>query len=612
MTRLGRISAYVALSLAWACSGEVSAPGSLGGDGTMPAAASGMGTGGVVPGVAGSAGGMVAAPTPATPSAAVDGTTATPTGSAPAESTGAPAETGSLTEASGYTPVLNPDGSIARPMWLDGEATFTRFARLTNEQWQRSVRDLLHLSELPTEESQFFEQIGAGATDFINDQSRLQMSNTQWAQYQRAAEALAARVSETDEAMQAVHAGTDPDAFVREFGLRAFRRPLTDQEAATYRGVFDTGATLSGTQSEFTKGAGLVIETMLQSPHFLYRTELGESGTPLSGYEAAAKLSLYILRTMPSDELLAKAGRGELDTIDAVVNEARAMLDTEDAAETFQAFHAELFELNRFTGISKSDPIFTEAVATELVDASEAFFDRIYTEGYGVREILTTRSGYVGPATAQFYGISPAPSALQEMELPEERAGFFTQLPYLMYFARDMQSYAVLRGVHINTEVLCVELPLLGVPAPPLPDIEYTTSREYMEKGTMPCGGECHGTYINTLGFSMENFDGLGRVRELDNGVPVDTASEYPFVGGLQSFQDAADLMRLISENEMAHECYSRYIASYGLGRSLSEEDHDLVSSLASVSLDENASTKELVLALINSPEFNTRGGGNQ
>lgn len=516
-----------------------------------------------------------------------------------------------LTEASGYTPVLNPDGSIARPMWLEGAPATTRFARLTNEQWQRAVRDVLHLDELPTRESQFFENIGVGATDFVNDQSRLQMSNTQWAQFQSAAEALAKRVSQTDAAMAAVHQPTDPETFVRNFGLRAFRRPLRDDEVTRYLTVFETGSKLSGTQSEFTKGASLVIETMLQSPYFIYRTETGATGTQLNGYEKAAKLSFYILRTTPSDELLAKAGRGELDTLEGLQKEARAMLETEAAAETFQAFHTELYELSRFSSISKSDPLFTDAVAEELVASSEAFFDRIYRDGYGLEEILTTRTGFVGPATAQFYGISPAPNTLREVELPPERAGFFTQLPYLMYFSRDMQSYGILRGVHINTEVLCAKLPELGIPAPPLPEVEYTTSREYMEKGTV-CGGACHGDYINPLGFSMENFDGLGRTRQLDNGQPVDTTGAYPFVGGLSSFADAVDLMSIIASNEMAHECYSRYIASYGLGRMLGEQDYGLINNLAEKSLNDNASTKDLILALVSSPQFTTREGANQ
>lgn len=592
--RLQSLGAWAVIGLACACS--ESPPGwTENVDPTNPTVSNGVPVG---PG-----------PSPVAPTG---GTSVSPTTPGSGTSTTAPPATppNSLTEASGYTPVLNADGSIARPMWLAGDVSKTRFARLTNEQWQRAVKDLLNLEELPTRESQFFENIGAGATDFVNDQSRLQMSNTQWEQFQSAAEALAKRVSETDSAMQIVHAPSEPETFIRDFGLRAFRRPLRDDEVARYVAVFDTGAQLSGDQSEFTKGASLVIETMLQSPNFLYRTEVGEAGTPLSGYERAAKLSLYILRTTPSDELLAKAGRGELDTVDGVLREARAMLETEEAAETFAAFHAELYELNRFSSISKADPSFTEDVARELVQASEAFFDRIYREGYGLEEILTTRRGFVGPATAQFYGISPAPATLTETELPEERAGFFTQLPYLMYFARGLQSYGILRGVHINTEVLCAKLPELGVPAPPLPEVEYVTSREYMEKGTV-CGGACHSQYINPLGFSMENFDGLGRTRELDNGVPVDSTGAYPFVGGMTPFSDAVDLMHTIASNEMAHECYSRYIASYGLGRMLGESDYDLVKNLATQSLSNEASTKELVLALVGSPEFNTRAGAN-
>jgi hypothetical protein len=514
-----------------------------------------------------------------------------------------------LTEESGYTPVLNEDGSIARPMWLVGSPANTRFARLTTEQWQYAVKDLLNLPALPTQESQFFETVGTGATDFVNDQSRLQITNTQWQQFQSAAEALAKRVAASDQAMAAVFPATEPETFIKDFGLRAFRRPLKDQEISRYLEVFEQGTKLSGTQSSFTKGAGLVIETMLQSPNFIYRTEVGAPGTPLSGYERAAKLSLYLTRTIPSPELLAKAARGELDTVEGVRKEAQAMLETEAAAATFQAFHHELYELERFASISKNDPAFTEQVAEELVAASEAFFDRIYRENHGLYEILTTRTGFVGPATAQFYGISPAPQTLQEAQLPEERAGFFTQLPYLMYFARGGQSYGILRGVHINTEVLCAKLPELSVPAPPLPDVEFTTSREYMEKGTL-CGGACHSQYINPLGFSMENFDGLGRVRELDNGAPVDTTGAYPFVGGMVPFKDAVDLMNTIANNEMAHECYARYVASYGLGRMLGEKDYSLVKTLAAQS-EQNASTKDLILALVTSPEFLTREGGN-
>ncbi len=508
-------------------------------------------------------------------------------------------------------PVIpNPDGSLTLPMVLTGDGLSTQFARLTNDQWRRAVRDLLNLEALPEQESLFFESAPTGATDFVNAQQLLLVTNTQWGQYQKAAETIAARVSETDEAMQRVFAGTDADAFIRDFGMKAFRRPVTEDEVVRYQGVFDTGAALEGTQSAFTRGAGLVIETMLQSPHFLYRIEMTPPGQTLSGYELAAKLSLYLLRTIPSDALMEKAASGALDSAAGIEAEARAMLATPEAAETFSAFHYELLELSRFKDIAKTDPAFTEDVAGELVEASRLFFERLYAQDQGVREMLTTRTGFIGPATAPFYGL-PAPAGMEETTLPEERVGFFTQLPYLMNFARGNQSYAVLRGVHINTEVLCAKLPPLPTAPPPLPDIEYTTSREYMELGTLPCGGGCHDTYINALGYAMENFDGLGRTRDLDNGYPIDTASSYPFLGGIQNFKDSKELMAIISENKMAHECYARHIASYGLGRDLGDSDWPVVNTLADFSLNQNASTKELVVKLVTDPAFYTRSGAN-
>ena len=90
-------------------------------------------------------------------------------------------------------------------------------------------------------------------------------------------------------------------------GRRAYRRPLTTAEAASYQKLFDTGPAQSGTLSAFAKGAAVVLEAMLQSPNFLYRTELGAVGAPLSGYEMAAKLSLLLRNTTPDDALLEAA-----------------------------------------------------------------------------------------------------------------------------------------------------------------------------------------------------------------------------------------------------------------------------------------------------------------
>ena len=95
--------------------------------------------------------------------------------------------------------------------------------------------------------------------------------------------------------------------------------------------VYNEGSTLTGTRSAFAKGASLVIRAMLQSPFFLYRTELGATGPPLIGYEMASKLSLWLRGTTPSDALLdSAAGPGRLDTADGAVALATTMLGEHD------------------------------------------------------------------------------------------------------------------------------------------------------------------------------------------------------------------------------------------------------------------------------------------
>ncbi|MET0793057.1 MAG: DUF1595 domain-containing protein, partial [Polyangiaceae bacterium] len=170
------------------------------------------------------------------------------------------------------------------PIALSGTPLYSRFLRLTNSQWENSVHDVLKLSA-PTGQSGQFLHAVPGTTDFDNNERVVVVNNDNWSDFQAAAEGVVAQVTATDQALKAVVNTTDPGAFIKTFGRRAFRRDLTDSEVSTYTALYQKGGTYSGTQSAFTKGAALVMTTMLQSPYFLYRTELGDNGAPLSGYE---------------------------------------------------------------------------------------------------------------------------------------------------------------------------------------------------------------------------------------------------------------------------------------------------------------------------------------
>ena len=130
------------------------------------------------------------------------------------------------------------------------------------------------------------------------------------------------------------------DQFVTGFGKRAFRRPLTPAEADKYKQLFQIGKA----GGVFADGISLVVSTMLQSPYFLYRPELGEGsaapdGLALSGYETASRLSYFLQNTMPDDQLFAAADQGKLRTPEEIAAQARRLLDSPKARDSITSFY---------------------------------------------------------------------------------------------------------------------------------------------------------------------------------------------------------------------------------------------------------------------------------
>jgi hypothetical protein len=498
------------------------------------------------------------------------------------------------------------DGRVS----MTGTPLYSRFLRLTNSQWENSVHDILKLTK-PTGQSEQFLHAVAGTTDFDNNERVVLVNNDNWSDFQAAAEAVAASVTATDQSLQAVVATTDPATFIKIFGRRAFRRELTAVEVTSYTALYTQGSMSSGSQSAFTKGAALVITAMLQSPHFMYRIELGDDGAPLSGNEMAAKLSLWLLNTTPSDALLDAAAKGAFDTSDGAAAQAKTMLDADAALSSLREMHSQLYKIPLLDTITKDNvPGYSDGLKTELTAAATSFFDFIYSQNLGVKDLLTTNVGFAGPLMAAVYGIKVNGSAVQQVTL-SDRSGWYSQAPYLTQWGINNDPDSIHRGVRINLDTLCFEL---GPPATVLPSVPALkpnqTNRQRYETLTNGCGAPCHNVYINPLGFAFEDFDGIGRYRTSDNGQPIDTSGSYPFANGTQDFKDAAELMQLIASGPQAHQCWSKKLASYALERDIVEAERPTIEALGAVSQASGGSFKQVMLALVKSDAFRTHVGG--
>lgn len=527
---------------------------------------------------------------------------------------------GSPSGAGSGNPGAGGNGPVTTPAVLNlpGSPQYYRVIRLTNDQWTNSVQTILGLSE-PTKLSDNFQAAVSGNNDFTNNELLLSIDARTWPDFQAASEALADQVTASDATLAKVYSGKDAAGFISTVGRRAYRRPLTAAEQATYLTLFNSGSTLTGSRSAFAKGASLVIRAMLQSPNFLFRTELGATGQPLSSFEMATKLSLWLRNTTPNDALLdSAANSATLSTAEGAATLAKTMLDEPAAGVVMRKFHGQLLHLDLFSSITKAGvATFNAAIAPELTESSYLFFDKIFSSGKGVKDIFLSTTGFVGPNMAAVYGVPAPANGYAEQDLGPNRVGYFTQLPYLMYWARNGEPDSIHRGVTLNLDVLCATLgpPALAIPTLPA-KLPGETNRVVVDKTTSGCGQLCHNAMINPIGFAFEHYDGMGQYRTTEKDItgkdlPIDSSGSYTFTDGQKSYSGAPELMQAMASGQQAHACYAKKLASFGLQRDVITADMPLITDLAKTSVS-SGSVKEVMIELVKQDAFRTRFGGAQ
>lgn len=502
----------------------------------------------------------------------------------------------------------------------------TRVPRLTHDQWEATVRDLLHLEgDTGLAETLRIDSLPGDAV-FTNRGGALEVDEVLWGNYQRAAAELADRVtSDTARLARILPPGATPDEagaalLVRELGMRAHRRPLEPTEHEEYMNVYRAGAGRYGSLDTFTSGVRLVLEAMLQSPHFLYRVELGaarvEGVIPLGDFEVASRLSYALWGTMPDEELFAAAAAGMLRDPAGVEVQARRMLDDPRAAEAMVDFHRQLFDVDTFGGIAPSPERFPDAsaeLARYAAEEHDLFVREIVLGRDGsYRDLLTSTTTFANDELARIYGLSGTfgPELVPVSLDASERRGIFTQVGFLASNATRTDPDPIHRGVYLAERIACIHINAPPADTPPVSPVPGRTNRQIIEEHTEQpgsiCAG-CHAQIINPFGFPFESYDAIGGWRTEDNGFSIDTTSSPPIDGAPTPVSGAVELAEALAESQWAHECYVRHWIEYALGRQAAPEDTALVGELATRSRAGELAVRELVVALVTSRAFLTR-----
>jgi hypothetical protein len=415
-------------------------------------------------------------------------------------------------------------------------------------------------------------------------------------------------------------ASMDPgcrQSFIKAFGRRAFREPLTDGQLRAYDGLF-------AAEASFNDGAAAVIAAMLQSPNLLYRRELGkpDAAAPgqfvLSPQEIASNLSFLLTQGPPDPTLAQAADMGALSSRQQIDAQASRLMRTPRGRQTIAAFVRGWLGLDRLATVVKDDAVFalTDQLRADMVGETETLFADTFDRNGTVPELFTAPYTFMNLNLSRFYGVQSTAGGtgfVKVMLAPGERdPGILAQAAILATHATGIDSSPVKRGKLVRTRILCQALPappadvdtMLKPPAP-----NQTTRQRLTQHQDNPACSACHQT-IDPIGFGFERYDGFGRRRTTDNGAPIDSAGTLAgATAGGMAFDGVGELEAMLASSAEAKACLVRYWSYFAFGVASWDQDACAFSSLLDEAARGQFSLQSVLMAIIHSPHFTRRVG---
>lgn len=490
--------------------------------------------------------------------------------------------------------------------------------RLTHAQYDHTVRDLIGDETDPA--GQFpKEDFVHGFTNQADGQS---VSPLLAEAYARAAERMARAAFAKGDSRKLIPCPPSEacrERFLREFGRKAFRRPLRDEEVARYRRLFLR-------EADFLKGAQVVVEAMLQSPHFLFHLEPG-------AYAIASRLSYFLWDTMPDEALLQAAAAGELQTPAGIERQAGRMLADERAKPAFDEFLAQWLRFDRLRGALRDRrlyPEFTAELVGMMIEETTRLFRDLVWSNRNFTEFFSAGYTYAVPELARLYSVDAPPEPWGRVTFPAgaTRAGILGQASFLTVTSKPAETSPTERGLFIREHFLCQQVPPpppgVNATLPPVTEEKPVTQRERLSAhlSNPVCAG-CH-SLVDPIGFGFEKFDAIGRFREQELVVIFPTAddiktrrktkpSEFRLaldakgsVRGLSAseFTTPAELGRRLAAEPTCQRCVVKQLFRYAVGRSEGPEDGPVIEAALDRFRRSQFQFQQLIMSIASSEPF--------
>ena len=371
-------------------------------------------------------------------------------------------------------------------------------------------------------------------------------------------------VENLDELAQTKAAAPDRGEKLRKFANTfveaVFRRPLSEDLKQLF---IESHFKAAKTPETAVKR---IVMLALKSPQFLYPSL--REGEATDDFDAASRLALTLWDSIPDKKLVQAAAAGKLKTREQIQAEARRMLADSRTKAKLHGFFHQWLDLERAEGTSKDPKIFPDFTPELLADLRESllqFIDEVvWSEKSDYRELLQADYLLLNERLGKFYGHPVTGEEFQRVGFdPKQRAGVVTH-PYLLAsLAYTKQSSPVHRGVFLTRNIVGMSL------KPPMKAVVFEdshfnpqlTMREKITEMTRSGGCmACH-SMINPLGFSLENFDAVGRWRTKDNNKPVNPVGELTTAEGKTvRLTGPRDIVNYVANNPSGHRAFIRHL----------------------------------------------------
>ncbi len=478
----------------------------------------------------------------------------------------------------------------------------TPMRRLTRDEYDNTVRDLLGDTSAPARLFAPDEAVAGFSANAVAPLSAGQLE-----QYFQAGETLAQTAVEGN--WDAVVGCPPADAeclegFVESFGLRAFRRPLSGEEAASYR------ALLEETTSESTpqEAVARLIHSMLVSPSFLYHLEgldAAEAGTTLlDEYALASRLSYFLWTSMPDEELLELAAADMLHDGATLEAQARRMLEDGRAEDAIDSFHRQWLGIEGLSDAVRDPELFPgwgPDLAESMQRETQAFAREVVQDGDGTLSTLLTASWSIVDADlAGLYGVElDGPQGRVELD-PSQRAGLLTQPSLLTATSHAAQTSWVYRGLLVREKFLCAELP-----APPA-GVEVNDPNDPGRLDAPACSG-CH-ILIDPVGQGFDRYSPIGTYRLIDEaGNPADDAGQFADLPEIGDFNGPVELANKLAQTDGVHDCMTKQWFRFATRRHEAEADDCALEELQQHFIESGGNVRDLIAELVTSNAFRYR-----